>query len=238
MNSLSCANFASKIAGSVFFSFVAGFVSIAQAEDKIQPMVQAATQTLAAKQGSASPIPKEALAAAKGVAIIDITKGGFIVGGTGGSGIVVLKAKQGVTGLVGMQSWVAPIPIGFSGGSFGAQIGGSNTKMIVLLNSDQAVKVFTNPGKLAWNAQASGTAGADTETEAAGGALSEVDVTIYKETEGLYGGATFGGTTLSIQDDRIKSTYGPEIFVRDIIEGKVKAPEYAKPLINLLEGKR
>ena len=100
------------------------------------------------------------------------------------------------------------------------------------------MQVFTNPGKLEWDAQAAGTAGSDASKEGEGGLLSDVDVKIYKADSGMYGGATFGGSTLRIQDDTIKAAYGPDIFVRDILEGKVKVPDYAEKLVNLLNGKR
>jgi lipid-binding SYLF domain-containing protein len=201
-------------------------------------IVKQSVDILDARQGTTEPIPLAELAKARGVAITDITKGGFIIGGTGGDGVVLVKIKKGLSGAVGMTSWSAPIPVSFSGGSFGAQIGGSNTKAIILLNSDKAVQVFTHPGKLAWNAQAVGTAGADTKKEGEGGLLSDVDVKIYKIDSGVYGGATFGGSSLRIQDDTIKAAYGANIYVRDIIEGKVKVPEYAGKLVNLLDGKR
>lgn len=206
-----------------------------RAGDSVQSVTFNAIEILDKKQGSVDPIPAVALQAAKGVAILEITKAGLVVGGTGGDGIVVLK-ESGV--LPWGSKWTAPIPIGFGGGSFGAQIGFSTSRMIVLLNSDQAVRTFTSPGKLAWNAAASGTAGADTETEQVGGLLSDIDVKIYKESGGLYGGATFGGATLRIQEDRIKIAYGPTIFIRDIVAGKVPAPEFASRLYVLLNGKR
>lgn len=195
-------------------------------------------EILASRQGSAAPIPQDEIKAARGVAIIDVTKGGFIFGGVGGSGVVLAKIKTGLSGMVGMESWSAPIPIGFSGGSFGAQVGGSNTKAIVLLLSDNAVKRFTNPGKIGWSASASGTAGADTNAEKEGGLLSDVDVKIYQSTEGVYGGAVFGGASLSINDKAISEAYGQGKFVRDILEGKVASPTYAESLVKLLNGKR
>jgi SH3 domain-containing YSC84-like protein 1 len=203
--------------------------------ESVMSVTADATEILARKQGSVVPISAKALEAAKGVAILDITKAGLVVGGTGGDGIVVLKEK----GVLSWGSkWSAPIPIGFGGGSFGAQIGFSTTKMIILLNSDQAVRAFTNPGKLEWNATASGTAGTDTQTEQVGGLLSDLDVKIYKQSDGLYGGATIGGGTIRIQNDRIKKAYGSSIYVRDIVEGKVKTPDYAAQLYKLLNGKR
>lgn len=202
--------------------------------NSVRETVGTATELLAKKQGSTEPIPAAALQKAKGVAIFSLTKAGLVVGGTGGDGVVMIRSKPK---MLPMTSWCAPIPMGFSGGSFGAQIGVSAIHLIVLLNSDTAVRVFTRPGKLDWNATASGTAGKTSGTEHEGGLLSDQDVTVYKETSGLYGGATIGGAELNIQDDRIQSAYGSESSVRDILDGKAKAPDYAARLYQLLDGK-
>ena len=212
-----------------------GFVPAATS---LPSLVNTTTQILANRQGSASPIPASELQAAKGLAIINVTKAGLVIGGTLGEGVVLVRTKSGLSGMLGFDSWTAPIPIGLSGGSIGAQIGGSNTKAIVLLNSQQAVRVFTAPGKIGWDARASGTAGGDTNSQQTGGLLSDVDVKVYQETNGLYGGATIGGLSLSINDDAIKDAYGSQVYLRDILEGKVKAPDYVHPLINLANGNR
>lgn len=204
----------------------------------VQELVVQSHQILSTRQGSASPIPQDEFKAARGVAIVDITKGGLVFGGLGGDGVVLVKIKSGLSGMIGMESWSAPVPIGFSGGSFGAQIGGSKTQAIVILLSDNAVQRFTNPGKIGWSASAGGTAGADSKVEKEGGLLSDVDVKIYQSTEGLYGGAVFGGASLSINEQAIASSYGQGKYVRDILDGKVPSPEYATPLVKLLEGKR
>jgi|GEM_PF-413873 len=204
----------------------------------VPELVAQSYQILSTRQGSASPIAQGEFSAARGVAIIDITKGGLVFGGIGGDGVVLVKIKSGLSGMVGMESWSAPVPIGFSGGSFGAQIGGSKTQAIVILLSDNAVRRFTNPGKIGWSASAGGTAGADSKAEKEGGLLSDVDVKIYQSTEGLYGGAVFGGASLSINDKAIAESYGPGKFVRDILEGKVATPAYTESLVSLLNGKR
>ncbi len=212
---------------------VGGFAGDVRA-DSIRETVATATEILANKQGTAEPIPAAALQKAKGIAIFSITKAGLVFGGSGGDGVVMIRSKAK---LLSKKSWCAPIPMGFSGGSFGAQIGFSTLHLIVLLNSDAAVQVFTKPGKLDWDATAAGTAGSDQATEHEGGFLSDQDVTVYKETNGLYGGATIGGAELDIQDDRIQRAYGSEVSVHDILEGKVKVPDYAARLDELMNGK-
>jgi lipid-binding SYLF domain-containing protein len=221
-----------------YLTALALVLTAASAFANLDATLQKATNILSAKQGSASPIPQEALDTTLGVAILDITKGGLVFGGTGGSGVVLLKQKQGISGFFGMKSWSAPIPITLSGGSFGAQIGGSTTKAIVLLNTPAAVSKFTSPGKIGWSASASGTAGSDTEREQKGGLLSDVDVKIYEQTEGFYAGAVFSGASLAIDQNSLMQAYGANVYVRDILEGRVKPPASAERLIQLLNGKR
>lgn len=210
----------------------------ATASANLDALVQNATTILANKQGSSSPIPQEEIDRSLGVAIVEISKGGFVFGGSGGNGVVLLKQKRGMKGFFGMKSWSAPIPVTFSGGSFGAQIGGSNTKAIILLNSPAAVSKFTNPGKIGWSASATGTLGSDTEREQKGGLLSDVDVKMYEETQGFYAGAVFGGASLAIDQNSLTQAYGTNIYVRDILEGRVNPPTSAQRLISLLDGKR
>ncbi|MDZ4744223.1 MAG: lipid-binding SYLF domain-containing protein [Verrucomicrobiota bacterium] len=200
----------------------------------IQDTVVSATEILGRKQGSAHPIPPATLQKAKGIAILSITKAGLVVGGAGGDGVVMVR---GAAKSLSMPQWSAPIPVGYTGGSFGAQIGVSSINMIILLNSESAVKIFTQSGKLNWNATASGTVGSDSGSEHKGGMLSDQDVTIYKETDGLYGGATIGGAELNIQTDRIDSAYGQGVTVSEILSRKVNVPDYSRHLYEFMDGK-
>ncbi len=213
------------------------FVAAETAANTLRTNVNNATGILASRQGSADPISQQALDGAKGVAIVDISKGGFVIGGTGGSGVVLLKSGEGVTVPPG-SAWTAPIPVTFSGGSFGAQIGGSNTKAVVLLKTDRAVNTFINPGEIRWSASASGVAGTDVAREEKSDGLTDSDITVYQDTTGVYGGAVIGGAALAINDSAIHEAYGRDKFLRDIIEGRVGVPDYSGRLINLLNGVR
>lgn len=210
----------------------------ATAADDLPALVDEATQIVAARQGSASPIPESKLLAAKGVAILDITKAGFVVGASRGKGVVLVKNEHGLGGLLGLESWSAPIPIKITGGSIGAQIGKTETKTIVLLKTQAAVDAFTNPGELQWQAGATGTAGGDTRTQQAQGELTDADIQAYQQTDGLYGGAVFGGSQLAINDEMLHEAYGADMYLRDILEGTVPVPEYAERLVELLDGIR
>ncbi len=191
-----------------------------------------AISILAARQGSAHPIPASLLKNAKGVAIVKVTQVGLVFGGSGGQGVVVVR-KPGLFG----PGWSAPSAFDVSGGSFGAQIGAQTKRFVLVINSEDALKLFIGEGKVKWDATAAGTAGGDT-AKASESDLAELPIIVYQDNDGVFGGATFGGTTLAVNADDNHAAYGPGVFVRDIVEGKVKAPPYADRLYSLLNGKR
>ena len=196
--------------------------------------INEATAILERKQGSANPIPTEILNNAKGVAICDITKAGIGIGGQGGEGIVMVK-HEGPNGTV----WRAPSAFNISGGSIGAQLGFSTIKYIIVLNSDAAIGQFVGTGKLKLDATASGTAGTDTGVESESTReLEKRDLLVYRDSGGLFGGATLGGSTVEVKNIINQGAYGANIYVRDILEGRVQLPAGSERLYTLLDGKR
>ncbi len=206
-------------------------IALGHASDMCQT-VKKATAILEARQESDNRISFAGLCNAKGVAIIEMTRAGLVVGGTRGEGIVVLRmprwAKEG--------RWSAPIPIRITGASLGAQIGKSKTRAIILLNTDRAVRIFTTNNKVVWSAAASRTSGADTATRQRMSALSSQDITVYRDTHGYYRGATLGGSTIHFQKNKLCDAYGRDVDLQDVRIGRVAPQDYCKRLIWLLEG--
>jgi lipid-binding SYLF domain-containing protein len=202
--------------------------------DNMHERIRTAIHILEQRQGSVDPIPQDILSHARGVAIGTITKAGIGIGGQGGEGIVLLH-YLGQT----PATWSAPVAYNTSGGSIGAQLGFTTIRYIMVLNTDHAVRLFTSPGKVDWDASATGTAGADTDRDGVSSeALSRRSLIIYKETGGLYGGATLGGSTVEVKDAVNQEAYGEHIFVRDILEGRVTPPPGLERLAQILDGGR
>lgn len=201
----------------------------ADMEERIQDAITIVSQ----KQRSTEPIPADLINHAKGVAIFSITKGGLGIGGQGGEGIVVLRL-----GKTRPHSWTAPSAFNMGGASLGAQIGFTESRYVVVLNTDDAVRHFTNPGKTTWDATATGTAGADTATEKVSTSeLEHRDIVIYKDTDGIFGGATFGGNVIECKDAINQQAYGENVHMKNILNGSVPAPKSANRLYSLLDGK-
>jgi lipid-binding SYLF domain-containing protein len=207
--------------------------ALVQAAD-LHERIYNATEILEQRQGSLSPIPPEVLAHARGVAIGTITKAGLGIGGQGGEGIVMLLYLG-----TPPATWSAPSAYNMSGGSLGAQIGFTTIRYIIILNTDQAVRLFSSTGKVSFDATATGTAGNDTGRE--GEATDDLErhaLIIYKDTGGLYGGATFGGTSVQVANEVNQIAYGDHVFVRTIFSGRIKAPESTHRLYDLLNNVR
>jgi lipid-binding SYLF domain-containing protein len=196
--------------------------------------IQNATDILEKRQGSDDPIPAEILLNAKGVAICTIIKAGIGIGGQGGEGVVMIRHLGGAAPV-----WRAPSAFNISGASLGAQIGFTSIRYIIILNTEPAIGQFVGSGKIKWDATATGTAGQDTGVESeTTRQLEQHAVLIYRDSGGLFGGATFGGSSIEVKDEINQMAYGENVHVRDILEGRVQIPHYADRLYELLDGKR
>jgi len=201
--------------------------------DNMDELVQKATHIIEKRQGSVDPLPNEILANAKGVAIMTITKGGIGIGGQGGEGIIMVHHDGNP------KIWRAPSAFSISGASLGAQLGFSTIRYIIILNTQEAIGQFVGVGKVKWDATAMGTAGEDTGSASESTRdLEKHSVLVYRDSGGLFGGATFGGSSIEVDDEVNQKAYGAHIHVRDILEGKVQPPPSSKRLYEILDGKR
>jgi len=161
------------------------------------------------------------------VIIPGMKKGGFIVGGRYGKGMVSCrnKAKTG---------WGAPAMLEMGGGSVGLQIGASAIDVVMLVmergGMDSLLKdKFTLGGDASVAAGPVGRAAA-AETDAA----MKAKILSYSRSHGVFAGLELKGTTLNQDGNANKALYGKEIDAPDILAGKVKSPAAAKPVIDTL----
>ena len=95
-------------------------------------------------------IPRRVLRQARGIAIVDIIKGGFVISGRGGVGVVVARTSDG---------WSGPDAIATGGAGFGFQIGAEVTEFVLVLNTEDAVKAFSHGGNVSIGGDLSVAAG-------------------------------------------------------------------------------
>jgi len=157
---------------------------------------------------------------AKGVFIIPhYGRGGFIIGGQGGGGVVLVKHAM---------AWSAPAFYSIGGGSIGAQAGGEGGAIAMILMTRKAVDHFQNSGG-SWSLN--GGAGL-TVVNWSGKARTNTnrgDVILWSNTSGLYGGLTASVTRISPDNQMDRAYYQRPVTSREILAGNVTDP-YADPV--------
>jgi lipid-binding SYLF domain-containing protein len=172
-------------------------------------------------------IPKRVLNHARGIAILDIIKGGFVVSGRGGEGVVVARLPGG--------GWSGPSAIATGGAGFGFQIGGEVTEFVLILNNEDAVKAFSTGGNVSIGGDVSVAAG-PVGRVAEGDVLPVAAVYTYSRSKGLFAGASLEGTVLVAEDKKNAEYYGHEVTPGRILRGRVPAPAGAARLLSALGG--
>ncbi|WP_018291912.1 lipid-binding SYLF domain-containing protein [Verrucomicrobium sp. 3C] len=168
-------------------------------------------------------IPQSVFDKAKGVAFLRMTKGGLVISGEYGHGLVVQRLANG---------WSGPSAISSSAVGIGAQIGGSETNYVFVLNSDGAIRRFSRGGKVQMVGEMSGVAGPESEHDVF--LKPKRSVYVYRATQGLFGGIAFSGTDLREAPDTNERYYHRAVTAREILSGKVAPPHRAQTLINAL----
>jgi lipid-binding SYLF domain-containing protein len=173
-------------------------------------------------------IPQDLLAKSECIVIVPgLKKGAFIVGAKYGKGFMSCRKPNGV-------GWSAPGSIRVEGGSFGFQIGGSETDVVLLvMNQGGAKKLLQS--KFTVGGDASAAAGPVGRTSsAATDAQMNAEILTYSRARGLFAGISLEGATLRPDDDWNKELYGRDISNKDIVLGDTRPPASASRLLGVI----
>ena len=144
---------------------------------------------------------------AKGLLIYpQVIKGGFFIGGAGGTGVLVVRKDDS-------DDWSNPAFYTVGSVTFGLQIGGEASEVIMMVMNDKAVNsLLSSSLKLGAGASiALGPIGA--------GAKGEVpaDFIAFSRTKGLYAGLNLEGSLVEVRDSLNRAYYGKEVTPVDIV---------------------
>lgn len=173
-------------------------------------------------------IPRDLLEKAHCVVIVpSLKKGGFIVGAQYGVGVASCRGPGG-------RGWTAPSTVRMEGGSFGLQIGGGETDVVMMVMNETGAKKlmkseFTLGGEGAVMAGPVGRA-ATAETDA----YMRAEILSYSRSRGVFAGVAVKGSTLRSDDSDNEALYGRKVGHADVLTGKYPAPAAARKLIAAL----
>jgi lipid-binding SYLF domain-containing protein len=149
---------------------------------------------------------------AKGVLIFpQVIKGGFIWGGSGGTGVFL--ARDETTG-----NWSEPAFYTIGSVTFGLQIGGEAAEVVMLAMTQKAVdSILSSSVKLGGDASiALGPVGTGAKANADIPNVT-ADFISFAKTKGLYAGLNLEGSVVGVRDSLNKAYYGRHVRPADII---------------------
>jgi SH3 domain-containing YSC84-like protein 1 len=201
--------------------FVALFCWTAWAADRAKEL-DAAAQVLQSMVSS-NQIPSSLLSQAKCIAVIpQMTKGGFIVGGKHGSGVVSCRTSSG---------WSAPAFISMTGGSIGLQAGAAKQDIVLLMNPQGAQELKSGHWDLGAEAAAAGPSGGTEATQSTGW---KTPVLSYSNSSGAFAGADVGGSKIGADKEAIEDVYGKDASLQAVLDGQVQPQASGQQFISAL----
>jgi SH3 domain-containing YSC84-like protein 1 len=171
-------------------------------------------------------IPEEVLGSAECVAVVpSLLNGGFVFGGRYGKGVASCRTEKG---------WSSPAFFTIGGGSFGLQIGGQATDLVMLImNKGGMDNLLSSQFKLGADASAAAGpvgrhAAADTDWK------MRAQVLTYSRSRGLFAGLELSGAVIKQDKNSTREFYGRMVPFKTSLKGEVEAPKAAYPFLSTL----
>lgn len=216
-----------KIAQTLCFGAALTLTVSAHAADtqKLDARIEAATNVL--HELMATPdkgIPSEIASKATCVAVVPgFKKGAFLVGGQYGQGVVTCRTGHG---------WSAPAFIQLTGASFGFQIGGESTDLVLVgVTHDAAQRLLKDKLKLGADAAvAAGPVGRKAEANTT--ELANAAFLTYSRNKGVFAGLDLSGDVVNQNMEDTHAYYGHDVTYQQILDGNVHVHPSAEPFIH------
>jgi SH3 domain-containing YSC84-like protein 1 len=159
---------------------------------------------------------------AKGIFIApQVLKGAFVVGASGGTGVFLVREEGG--------NWTNPAFYTIGSVSFGFQIGGQASEVILLAMTDRGVTTLLQSSvKLGADVGiAAGPYGAGAQAATAN---ISADILAFSRSKGLYGGISLDGAVVDVREGLNKAFYDKPVTPTDILVKRSVSNSHADKL--------
>jgi Uncharacterized conserved protein len=172
-------------------------------------------------------IPQEVLEKAQCIVVVPgLKKAAFVIGGQYGRGFASCRKSGG--------GWGAPAAMKIEGGSFGLQLGGQSTDVILVVMNQRGMDHLI-ADKFTIGADAAAAAGpvgrnakADTDI------MLHAEMLSYARSRGAYAGLSLEGATMRPDKDENMKLYGRATTNAEILKQGVAIPEAARAFTGAL----
>ena len=215
----------------LLFAFLGSNILLAQSKNKEAERLEASAKVFQEiMEAPDSAIPSEWLDRTECISTIpSMKKGGFIVGGRYGKGVVSCRKGDG------KGPWGPPAMITIEGGSFGLQIGGAAVDVVMLFMDKEGVNSLLKD-KFTLGVDATAAAGpVGRDATAATDAFMKAKILSYSRSRGVFAGLELKSAVVKQDKDGNRTLYGKDIDPKNlVIGGKEPIPKEAQPLLQIL----
>ena len=171
----------------------------------------------------AKSIPMSIMSKATCVAVVPgYKKAAFVVGGSYGQGVVTCRTRHG---------WSSPAFVQMAGGSWGLQIGGQSTDLILIAVNQRGLQDLLK-SKFKIGGDAAASAGPVGRNAAAATNLTlKSELLTYSRSQGLFAGIDLNGTVVNQNTSDTRTFYGHDVPFQTILDGHVATPPSARRFV-------
>jgi SH3 domain-containing YSC84-like protein 1 len=163
---------------------------------------------------------------AKCIAVVPgVVKGAFIVGAEYGQGVVTCRTPHG---------WSGPVFIRLAGGSFGFQIGGQGTDLVLVATNDKGFQdLLHDKFKIGGDASAAaGPVGRD--AQASTDLSMRAELLTWSRSRGIFAGIDLNGVSVSQNTADTDVLYGGSHHFDVVLHGGVPPPPQAEGFLHAI----
>ena len=169
---------------------------------------------------------RDLLKDAKGVFITpQILKGAFIVGASGGSGVFMTRDAEG--------KWSQPAFYTIGSASWGLQIGGEASEVVLLAMTDRGVDALLSDS-VKLGADVGVAAGPVGIGASASTANLSADIISFARSKGLFAGISLDGALVKVRGGLNDAYYRAKVMPTDILVKRTVANRHSERLISTL----
>lgn len=155
-----------------------------------------------------------------------MVKGAFIFGADYGQGVVTCRTAHG---------WSAPVFIRMAGGSWGLQVGGKSTDLVLVAVNHKGFQDLLN-SKFKIGAGVSAAAGpVGRDAQASTDASLHAELLTWSRSRGAFAGIDLSGVSVTQNKGDTEALDGSGHSFDEILHGNVPPPDSARPFLHAIE---
>jgi SH3 domain-containing YSC84-like protein 1 len=155
-----------------------------------------------------------------------MVKGAFIFGADYGQGVVTCRTANG---------WSAPVFVRMAGGSFGLQVGGQGTDLVLVAVNDKGMQALLKD-KFKIGAGASAAAGpVGRDAQASTDVMMHAELLTWSRSRGVFAGIDLNGTSVTQNKDDTAAVNGSGHSTDQILRGEVPPPDAARGFLDSIQ---